>query len=261
MLCALNGTEAHVPEELFFRKDGTSVPVEYWVRPLYRDGVLTGAICNLNDISARKQGDEQRALLISELNHRVKNLFALVSGLVALSARNATNAKELANVLQGRLQALSQAHELIQPGLRPSDAAAPSGVDFATLIGKIFAPYRSSEERIKIAGPKITLLSGAVTGMALIFHELATNAAKYGALHETGGKISVTWEIVNGVLILDWLESGCRPRASEPERSGFGGVLLQRSIEGQFGGTMAHAWKPDGLAITITAPLSRFSER
>ena len=263
LLCALHGTEAHVPEEFFFRKDGTSVPVEYWVRPLYRDGVLKGAICNLNDISARKQGDEQRALLISELNHRVKNLFALVGGLVSLSARTATTPKELTNVLQGRLRALSQAHELIQPGLRSGDAAAPSGVDFVGLIGKIFAPYMSAQPdgRITITGPKIALSAGAVTSMALIFHELATNAAKYGALHETGGKISVTWDVANGMLKLDWLESGCRPRVSEPERTGFGGVLLHRSIEGQFGGTMTHAWAQDGLAITITAPLSRFSER
>jgi PAS domain S-box-containing protein len=262
-LCAQNGTEAHVREEFFYRKDGTPVPVEYWVRPLFRDGVLTGAICNFNDISERKYADEQRALLIGELNHRVKNLFALVSGIIALSARNAATPKELAAALQGRLGALSRAHELIQPGLRAHDSGAPSGVDLPGLIDQIFAPYSSShlDERIKIAGPKIALSGESVTGMALIFHELATNAAKYGALHETGGKLAIQWHTRDGNLELSWLESGCQPRPAEPEHQGFGSMLLRRTIESQFGGSLTYGWKPDGLSIAITALLSRLSKR
>jgi PAS domain S-box-containing protein len=261
-LCAQHGTKAHVPEELFFRKDGTPVPVEYWVRPLFRDGVLVGAICNFNDISARKYADEQRALLLNELNHRVKNLFALVGGIVSLSARNAATPKELAAVLQGRLGALSRAHELIHPGLRPHDAASPGGVDLADLIAQILAPYASPhlDERIKVEGPKTALSGEAVTGMALIFHELATNAAKYGALCGADGKLTVNWDSADGVLQLHWLETGCPPRAAEaPQHQGFGSVLLRRSIEGQFGGTIVYSWNSDGLAINISALLSRLS--
>jgi two-component sensor histidine kinase len=114
---------------------------------------------------------------------------------------------------------------------------------------------------IEIQGPKITLSSGAVTSMALIFHELATNAAKYGALRESGGRLKVTWDVADGIMKLNWLETGCQPRPTEPDHTGFGSVLLQRSIEGQFGGAMIHVWNSDGLAIAISAPLSRFSER
>ena len=97
--------------------------------------------------------------------------------------------------------------------------------------------------------------------MALIFHELATNAAKYGALHEVDRRLKVTWTVVDGIMKLNWLESGCQPRRAEPDHKGFGSVLLRSSIEGQLGGAMTHVWDPDGLAITISAPLSRFSER
>ncbi len=257
LVCAQTGTEAYVPDEIYFRKDGTPVAVEYWVRGLYRDGVLTGAVCNFNDISERKQADEQRVLLLNELNHRVKNLFALVSDIISLSARNATSPKELAAVLHGRLSALSRAHELIQPGLRPGRSHA--GADLAGLIGQIFAPYDAShlDERLQIAGPRIGLSEGAVTGMALIFHELVTNAAKYGALRGTTGKIAITWHTEGGMLDLRWRESGCSPRQTQPQTQGFGSVLLRRSVESQFGGTLAYDWRPDGLEISIVAPLSR----
>lgn len=258
-LCAQNGTGAHVPDELFFRQDGTSVPVEYWVRPLFREGALVGAICNFNDISERKQAEEQRALLIGELNHRVKNLFALVGGIISLSARNATNPKELASALQGRLGALSRAHELIQPGLRSNDPRSTDSADLAGLIEQIIAPYTSShlEGRIKIVGAKVDLSGDAVTGLALIFHELATNAAKYGALRDANGKVSVTWHEENGMLKLQWLETGCQPRKAETAHKGFGSLLLRRSIESQFAGTIAYSWNADGLDISMSAPLSR----
>ncbi|MBA2682429.1 MAG: PAS domain S-box protein [Ktedonobacteraceae bacterium] len=258
-LCAQNGTEAHVPEELFFRNDGTPVPVEYWVRPLFREGTLVGAICNFNDITERKQADEQRKLLIGELNHRVKNLFALVGGIVALSARTATTSKELADVLRGRFGALAQAHELIQPGLRFHDISASGDFGIKELIAKIFSPYAlpQFEERIKFDGPSVAISEQAVTGMALVFHELATNAAKYGALFEPDGKIEVRWRTSDGTLYLNWIETGCQPRRSEPQHKGFGSMLVQRSVESQFGGTISNQWNSDGLSVSISVPLRR----
>ena len=256
--CARRAIESYVADEIFFRKDGSQVPVEYWVRPLYRDGVHTGAICNFNDISERKNADAQRGLLLSELNHRVKNLFALVGGIVSLSARDVETPKELATVLQGRLGALTRAHELIQPGLRGHDKSMDSA-DLESLIGQIFAPYASShtEGRVEVSGPPIALSGSAVTGMALIFHELATNAAKYGALHAAEGKIAVTWRKDGDMLALNWHETGCPPRPEKTRNQGFGSVLLRRSVESQFGGTLDYRWNDDGLDIAITAALAR----
>ncbi len=260
-LCAQVGTETYVPEELFFRKDGTPVPVEYWVRPIYREGTLAGAICNFNDITERKQADEQRLLLIGELNHRVKNLFALVNGIVSLSAREAGSSKELADALQGRFSALSRAHELIQPGLRSVGSSVNDGIDFADLLTQIFSPYLLLEqgERIKIEGPAITLSADAVTGMALIFHELATNSSKYGALKVAEGRITVRWYTHDGILKLEWMETGYCGETIAPRQTGFGSVLLRRSIEGQFGGTVSYDWRADGLCVAIAAPFSRFA--
>ena len=256
--CARRAIESYVADEVFFRKDGSQVPVEYWVRPLYRDGVHTGAICNFNDISERKNADAQRSLLLSELNHRVKNLFALVGGIISLSARDVETPKELATVLQGRLGALTRAHELIQPGLRGHDKSMDSA-DLEGLIGQIFAPYASShtEGRVEVTGPPIALSGSAVTGMALIFHELATNAAKYGALHAAEGKIAVTWAKQGETLALNWHETGCPPRPEKTRNQGFGSVLLRRSVESQFGGTLDYRWNDDGLDIAMTALLKR----
>jgi len=225
-----------------------------------RPVAITGAS---RDISALVEAGETQKLLISELNHRVKNLFAVVGGIVTLTARTATSAKALASALHGRLGALARAHELIQPGLRPQGAGVHTGVDLAGLIGQIFAPYSVSHfaDRISVAGPVIALCPEAVTGMALIFHELATNAAKYGALHESGGTVSVTWRVNADILELSWREAGCRPRTADPQHKGFGSALLRRSIESQFGGAIAYSWNDDGLSIGMTAPLARVSER
>jgi two-component sensor histidine kinase len=111
-----------------------------------------------------------------------------------------------------------------------------------------------------VAGPVIALSAEAVTGIALIFHELATNAAKYGALHENGGAISVTWRVNGDFLELSWRETGCHQNMEAPKHPGFGSVLLRRSIENQFGGAIAHCWNDDGVSISMTALLSRLSE-
>ncbi len=110
---AKSGEPAHVEGELFFRLDGTSFPVEYWVNPILRDGKLQGAVCTFIDITERRRAQEQQGMLVQELNHRIKNLFAVTGGMIALSARSANTPEEYAINIRGRLDALALAHDLI----------------------------------------------------------------------------------------------------------------------------------------------------
>jgi PAS domain S-box-containing protein len=120
---AQGGGSAHVDTDLFFRLDGTSFPVEYWVSAIKRDGELQGAVCTFVDITERRRSQEQQKLLLGELNHRVKNLFAIMDGVISSSARSAKIPQELTKKIKGRLNALALAHELVLPDLsRPADA-------------------------------------------------------------------------------------------------------------------------------------------
>ena len=126
-----------------------------------------------------------------------------------------------------------------------------SPVPLKKVIADILAPYSSEDtERITLTGSDDVLISvKAVTGTALILHELATNAAKYGALNHPEGRLSVNWEL-SDVLRLDWLETGITGVAA-PAKTGFGSKLIRGTIEGQFQGNIVHAWMPSGLSVTI----------
>jgi PAS domain S-box-containing protein len=255
--CAQTGEAAHIPDDVYFRADGRPIPVEIWVRPLLRNGELHGAMCTCQDITERKRAEEQRTLLLRELNHRVKNLFALTNGLVALSARSARTPKEMAVALQGRLAALTRAHELVQPGLR-ANAEGASSIALHSLVREILAPYAVAhfEDRVRIEGPDLDISSRAVTGLALVLHELATNAAKYGALSQPSGTIDIRWTCTADTVDIVWAERGAQiPATSSPP--GFGTQLIQRSVEGQFGGKIAHDWKADGITIRMSLPSSQ----
>ncbi len=257
--CSQTGEPAHIADDVFFRADGLPVPVEYWARPWIRDGELRGAICTFQDISERKRSEEQRSLLLRELNHRVKNLFALTNGLVALSARSALTPKDMAVALQGRLAALTRAHELVQPGLR-ANAEGTSAIGIRTLVREILAPYAVAnfEDRVRIEGPDLDVSSRAVTGLALVLHELATNAAKYGALSQPSGTININWSHADSLVDFVWDERGAHT-PEKPSTTGFGTLLINRSIEGQFGGKIAHNWKPDGVTIRMSLPSSQLT--
>jgi two-component sensor histidine kinase len=203
---------------------------------------------------ARERAEAQRELLLRELNHRVKNVFTLVDSLLRMSARSATSADAFSTAVRGRLGALSKAHELVQPGLSGSEMGEPRAVPLKRVIADILAPYvQSDSEKFMLAGPEVEISPQSVTGVALILHELATNAAKYGALGHAEGKLLVSWT-VSDVLLLEWSERG-GPVHAEPTGSGFGGTLVKRTVEGQFKGTIDYRWKAHGLDIEIRIPL------
>jgi PAS domain S-box-containing protein len=261
---AKSGEPAHVEGELFFRLDGTSFPVEYWVNPILRDGKRQGAVCTFIDITERRRAQEQQGLLVQELNHRIKNLFAVTGGMIALSARSANTPEEYAINIQGRLDALALAHDLILPSAdgNAGAAAQPAGLD--ALLVKILSPYIETQgsnkrSRLVINGPPVALGARAVTTFALILHELATNAAKYGALSIEQGNLHITWACVDNVLVMKWEESGGPTLDGPPKTRGFGTVLSDHSVRAQFGGALSHAWNSNGLVVDLSVPLERLN--
>jgi len=215
------------------------------------------------DVSLRKHHKEQQELLLKEMDHRVKNLFAIVGGIVTLSARSATTPKELAQTVQGRLGALASAHQLIRP--RHSTAEAPRREStLGELIRKALSPYAhpagtSDSARTEIEGPEILVGAEAATNVALVVHELATNAAKYGALSVPGGRVRISWAVAEGRLALSWKEEGGPVITAPPEREGFGSILARKSVSGGLRGDLTFHWNPDGLVVLLSAETERLA--
>ncbi len=243
-------------------RDDTRLMIDCQIAPLRNDaGEIVQLVASGVDITAREEARagleealNQRQLLNRELNHRVKNLFAVLSGMISISARSATNTRDMAEGLRGRVMALARAHELIQPAL----AAVPSdeNVDLAELITTILTPHLAPDNKqVHLAGPPLLLVPNAATALALTVHELATNAAKYGALSTRVGRVDIAWARCGEELALTWSESGGPTIAGSPQRSGFGSHLARLTARGQLGGQILFDWLPAGVRIVLTAKL------
>jgi PAS domain S-box-containing protein len=215
---------------------------------------VTGVFVQGLDRTESVKSARGRELLLRELNHRVKNLFSVAISMVTMTARNASTPKEMAGILTGRLSALSHAHGMV---MNDAGSDADGGrIAFHDLVERIMAPHVDAEgSRMKIEGPSIVLGSKAATSMALVIHEMATNAAKYGALSTSEGRISVEWETDDDAFRLNWKETGGPRIRSTPEPSGFGSRLAKISVEGQLGGKLEFAWPPEGAQVAIAFPL------
>jgi two-component sensor histidine kinase len=205
---------------------------------------------------------EEQEMLAKEMSHRVKNLFAMIGGMIHLSARSSVTKEEMAKMLSGRVIALSNAHALVR---RSFAAAGPDqkAPDLAALVQAIIQPYEDHDEahesRFSINGPSVQCGEHATNGLALVIHELATNAAKYGALTVDGGRIDIGWRHDDDKLILRWIERGGPDIESPPTTSGFGSTLAHATVVRQFGGTLGYEWRRAGLCVTITLPFDRLS--
>jgi PAS domain S-box-containing protein len=223
-----------------------------------RRAVRLSGVCS--DVTERRAIKEAHQLLTSELNHRVKNLFAIASGLVSMTARTARDPKEMATALRGRLGALSRAHELVRPPPLAAGEASGSQTGLAPLIEAIVAPYRQEGEfEIVLEGETVRLGPNAMTSLALVLHEFTTNAAKYGSLSSQAGSLAVTWTLDDEAVHVTWTETGGPIVAQTPTFEGFGSMLSQRTVSGQLGGTLERDWRPEGLVIRMSMPLERLS--
>jgi PAS domain S-box-containing protein len=165
------------------RKDGSLVDVSLTVSPVKdHRGRVIGASKIARDISEGKRAQERQLTLLREMSHRVKNLFALSSAVISLSASRARTPAELASSVQERLRARARAHDLTLADI-PQELAA-TATTLNELVSTVMAPYAEPDTRVMLTGPEVTIQGHAVTGLALVLHEFATNAAKYGALGE-----------------------------------------------------------------------------
>jgi PAS domain S-box-containing protein len=244
------------------RKDGTLIDISVTVSPIRdRDGHIIGASKIARDIGERRRLLERQTLLLREMNHRVKNLFAVASSVVALSANSAHSPKELAQAVRERLAALARAHELTLPDLSPDGTANDRTIALSELVRTIVLPYLSRDpaagERIVIAGPDVLVGRSAATNLALLVHEFATNAAKYGALSTASGRVEVTWRVEDGRVALTWREQGGPPVPGEPATEGFGSLLARTAVTSGLGGHVTREWRTEGLVVQLSAPLDR----
>jgi len=223
------------------------------------EGRIVRWIGTCTDIDDAKRAAEQNELLSRELSHRIKNIFAVISGLIGLSSRNRPEMKSLARDLQDRIAALGRAHEFARPH---SEMSRPAIGDSTLhgLLAELFAPYPAyGDGRVTITGDDLPIDDRGATPVALIFHELATNAAKYGALSNNKGRVNVEITVQSGAIRLFWRERGGPPVASVPDREGFGTRLADMSIRQQMGGAIERHWKRDGLVVEMNLPAGRLS--
>jgi two-component sensor histidine kinase/DNA-binding response OmpR family regulator len=198
------------------------------------------------DVTERKEAEQRQDLLAREVDHRARNALAVVQSIVRLT--RASSVGDYVAAVEGRIKALARAHALL------SDSRWHSA-DLGALVAEELAPYRVGEaEKVEIIGPNVSLPPHMAQGLALALHELATNAAKHGALSSMLGKVSLNWQLRPDLLVLKWVETGGSPIAPPSARS-FGLKVIRASVENQLGGKAAFDWARQGMQCMLSIPL------
>jgi len=196
------------------------------------------------DVTARKQAEERQALLAREVDHRAKNALAVALSLVRLT--RAEEPRRFAEAVEGRIAALAHAHSLLAE-------EGWSGAELRAVAEAELAVHRAAG-RVDLRGPKVWLAPAAVQPASLVLHELATNAAKHGALSASAGRVDLAWEVdpATSGLALRWAESGGPPVMAPPRRRGFGSKLIEATVRRQLRGTIRQHWEPDGFRCEMS---------
>ncbi len=231
------------------RKNGATFPMELTVSEITMNGrrMFVGVV---HDITNRVRNAERQTTLMAELDHRVKNVLARVAMLAASTRYATATIDKYVSSLQGRIQSMAVAHGLLsQSGWQ--------NVGLGTLVGKQLAPYASGSN-VMIKGEDIILDAAEIQALAMVLHELVTNAVKYGALSVADGRVCITWDRVNldagAKLVFTWRELGGPPVQPEPP-SGYGTSLIRNLIPHELGGRVDLMYTPDGVSCEIEIPL------
>ncbi len=188
---------------------------------------------------------EEQSILTREMSHRIKNLFAITDGMIRFSEKSATTPKEMSALLSGRLHALADSHALVRREFGEVGVSAPTS-DLRELVQKIAEPHEHfGAPRFSIEGPTIRVGERASNAIALIFYELATNAAKYGSLKLEEGRVRIVWHRREDSLQFEWKERHGPPIEGPVRSNGFGGDLVRRMVD-QFRGTVEYDWRRAG---------------
>lgn len=230
------------------RPDGVVRWVEGAARFLYApDGTPHRMVGTNMDVTDRKMAEQHQRLLINELNHRVKNTLAIVQGIAWQSFRSSGMARSAIEAFEGRLSALSAAHDVLT---RQSWEAAT----MASIVAGAVAPHHAGDGRLTAEGPSVELEPKTAVALGLAMHELATNAVKYGALSTAAGRVEVRWAVDAGLLRLTWRESD-GPLVSMPSRRGFGARLLEQGLAEELRGAVRLEFRPEGVLCVVEAQL------
>lgn len=226
------------------------------------DGQITRWFGTCTDIDELKKLEQGRELVSQELSHRIKNIFAVVTALVALSARQYPEAKAFSASLRTRIAALARAHEFVRPHTETSKPTI-GATTLHAFLADLFKAYadEAGAPRVVIQGDDAVFDDQAATSVALLFHELATNAAKYGSLSEKAGQVALSTALEEDRFILTWTETGGPLVPGTPSRNGFGSSLATLSVQGQLGGRLEREWRPEGLHIVVDLPATALARR
>lgn len=230
-------------EEVFVHKDGSFYPVAFTASPIRDGDAVVGTVIEVRDVSEEKRNEETRRLLMHEVDHRARNALSIVQSLTRLT--RADDIETYKDVLTGRIGALARAQTSLASrrweGGRLADVVRE---ELEALCPK---------DAVDVQGPEVRLSPQQVQPISMLLHELATNANKYGACSEGGGRVSVAWTLDEGGVRLVWRESGGPPVVA-PTREGFGSSL-KASVVRQIHGTINRKWEPAGLVVEVAFPL------
>ena len=254
---AFDGRSDSSLEICFRRKDGGTFWAALFISPVLDEaGAIVQHFASFVDISRHKQAEEHLQFLLDELNHRTQNTLATVQAIAEQTLRGAA-AETVVDAFEGRILALSKAHGLL--GRETWNA-----VGLRDVLDRILLPFGLEDRqhaRFSVEGPDVRLQSKAALTLAMVFHELATNAAKYGALSNTAnGKVDISWKVESGApddrLRLQWRESG-GPPVTRPSRKGFGSRLIEGGLAQELDGEVRLDYAPAGLVCQIVMPVPR----
>lgn len=224
------------------------------------------ALKMIRDARALKRALDVQETLTREMRHRISNILTVAGGIVTASAKSASSVQELALNVRGRLEALGRAQEIVHHAREDTTyTAGPTSMIFAdqlqALVKVIAAPYGDQQDQVLLKHPanaadKVMIGQNALTALGLILHELATNAAKYGALSSSGGRVVIDWNMEGDICLLTWTEVGGPPIVEVPKSLGFGSNLIKRTVAGQLDGGVKFEWHPAGLHTVMRFPLT-----
>jgi two-component system, chemotaxis family, CheB/CheR fusion protein len=240
-------------EMRYLRPDGTFAWVHNSVSPLIdRESKPSRILTVTQEIDERKRAEERTSLLLGELDHRVKNILAVISSVITQTLKTSATPGAFAADIEGRIAAVARAHSRLTDDGR-------GAASLKELIATELAPYKGTIANIRIEGPPVALTPKAGLALAMAIHELASNAAKYGALSKPTGVLSVKWQIETkevSLLNFSWIESGGPAIGGPPSRRGFGTTLIERTLSHEFDATVKRDFLSSGLKCSIAIPLT-----
>jgi len=240
------GSEREICTLMLCTAEGYTLECECYCSALHdRGGHLVSVTLQILDVTERRRAEETQKLLVGELNHRVKNTLATVQAISQQTLRYSSGPSDFTGTFLGRIHSLADAHSILS-------SATWKGANLRELIAGQIAIGAFAPERVIISGPDVELGAEPALHLALVLHELVTNAHKYGALSSAEGTVSLSWRVVEDILHLDWIERGA-PAVTEPSRKGFGTALIERSLRAD-GGTAAATYDAEGIVWKFTLP-------